>query len=215
MATLVDGESRAEQHRAGGGRAGERILKAAAELFVNTGYTSTSIGTIAARAGVSEQTVYYAFGTKKTILTTALDQAIAGDDQPIPTLERPWVQAAIDDPDPRGQLRRQVAGAGDVYLRAAPLLDAVRSAAPTDPDLNELWSTNLRQRLTVLSVFAQALARKTPMRDGMTADTAADIALAILSPETYTLLVRERQWTHDAWQKWAENALTGLLTTLP
>jgi len=108
-----------------------------------------------------------------------------------------------------------VAGAGDVYLRAAPLLDAVRSAAPTDPDLNELWSTNLRQRLTVLSVFAQALARKTPMRDGMTADTAADIALAILSPETYTLLVRERQWTHDAWQKWAENALTGLLTTLP
>ncbi|MFI6294817.1 TetR/AcrR family transcriptional regulator [Nonomuraea sp. NPDC050790] len=204
----VDGRTaRAQATRA-------RIVAAAAGLFTTTGYTLTSIGAIAAAAGVSEQTVYYAFGTKKAILAVALDQAIAGDDQPIATLERPWARDTIADPDPRGQLRRQAAGAGDIYLRAAPLLDAVRSAAPTDPELGELWATNLRQRLTVQRTFARALAGKTPLRDEMTPETAADIALTILSPETYTLLVSDRGWSHAAWQSWAEVTLTRLLTLL-
>ncbi|MEV0585208.1 TetR/AcrR family transcriptional regulator [Nonomuraea sp. NPDC050310] len=205
----VDGRAaRAQATRA-------RLVRAAGELFVADGYTATSIGAIAARAGVSEQTVYYAFGTKKAILATALDQAVAGDDRPVPTLERPWVRAALDDPDPRGQLRRQVAGAGEIYLRAAPLLDVVRSAAPTDPDLGELWAANLAQRLAVLRVFAEALADKTPLRAGLTPETAADIALAVQSPETYTLLVGERRWSHAAWRAWVESTLLAVLTTLP
>ncbi|WP_188196532.1 TetR/AcrR family transcriptional regulator [Nonomuraea sp. SYSU D8015] len=192
-----------------------RIVAAATELFTTTGYTTTSIGAIAAKAGVSEQTVYYAFGTKKAVLAAALDVAVAGDDQPIPTLERGWAKDALADPDPRGQLRRQVAGAADIYLRAAPLLDVVRSAAPTDPDLAELWSANIEQRLTVQRVFTEALARKTTLRDGITPETAADVALTILAPETYNLLVKERKWPHATWQAWAETALATLLTTAP
>ncbi len=179
------------------------------------GYTTTSINAIAAKAGVSEQTVYYAFGTKRTILTTALDLAIAGDDEPISTLERPWVRQALADPDPHGQLRRQVAGAGDIYLRAAPLLDVVRSAATTDTDLAEVWATNVKQRLVVQRVFVESLAGKTPLRDGLTVDTATDIALAILSPETYNLLVGNRGWDHGRWRVWATDTLARSLTTLP
>jgi AcrR family transcriptional regulator len=190
-----------------------RIVAAATELFTTAGYTTTSITTIADKAGVSEPTVYYSFGTKRAILTTALDLAIAGDDEPVPTLERPWVQDALADPDPLGQLRRQVAGAADIYLRAAPLLDVVRSAATTDADLAEVWAGNLQQRLTVQRVFADALARKSALRDGLTADAAADIALALLSPETYNLLVNDRGWTHQRWQDWAAEALARLLTT--
>ncbi|QYC41698.1 hypothetical protein Nocox_20445 [Nonomuraea coxensis DSM 45129] len=164
---------------------------------------------------MGEQTVYYAFGTKRGILTAALDLCVAGDDEPVPTLERPWARDAIADPDPLGQLRRQVAGAGEIYLRAAPLLDVVRGAATTDPDLAEVWNTNVRQRLTVLRVFAEALARKTPLRDGLTCELAADVALTILSPETYNLLVHRRGWSHARWRGWAFDALVGMLTTLP
>ncbi|MBG0819628.1 TetR/AcrR family transcriptional regulator [Planomonospora sp. ID91781] len=188
-----------------------RITAAAIDLFTTAGYTTTSIAAIADKAGVSEQTVYYAFGTKRAILTTALDLAIAGDDEPIPTLERPWVRDALADPDPLRQLRRQVVGAGDIYLRAAPLLDVVRSAATADPDLAEVWAVNLRQRLTVQRVFADALARKAALRDGLTAEAAADIALALLSPETYNLLVNDRGWTHQRWHDWAADALARLL----
>lgn len=189
-----------------------RIVAAATELFTTAGYTATSISAIAAEAGVSEPTVYYSFGTKRAILTTALDRAVAGDDEPIPTLERPWVRDALADPDPRGQLRRQVAGAAAIYLRAAPLLDVVRSAATADPDLAGVWATNLEQRLAVQRVFADALARKNALRDGLTAGEAADIALATLSPETYNLLVTERGWPHERWQEWAADGLVRLLT---
>ncbi|MEU7897354.1 helix-turn-helix domain-containing protein [Nonomuraea sp. NPDC049152] len=192
-----------------------RITAAASDLFTTAGYTTTSISAIAAKAGVGEQTVYYTFGTKRAILTAALDLAAAGDDEPIATLERPWARDAIADPDPRGQIRRQVAGAGDIYLRAAPLLDVVRSAATTDPDLAEVWATNIQQRLIVQRVFAESLAGKTPLRDGLTVDAAADIALALLSPETYNLLVNDRGWDHLRWQAWAVDALANLLTTLP
>jgi len=191
-----------------------RITTAAAELFTTAGYTATSINAIAARAGVSEQTVYYAFGTKRTVLSTALDLAVAGDDDPIPTLERRWVRDALADPDPLGQISRQVAGAGDIYVRAARLLDVVRSAAATDPDLAEVWAANIEQRLAVQRVFADALARKTPLREGLSADAAADIALTALSPETYNLLVGNRGWEHSRWQAWAADALRRLLTTL-
>lgn len=191
-----------------------RITTAATELFTTAGYTTTSITAVAARAGVSEQTVYYAFGTKRAILAAALDLAIAGDDEPVPTLERPWVRDALADPDPLAQLRCQVAGAGDIYLRAAQLLDVVRSAATTDPDLAEVWATNIDQRLAVQRVFAEALARKTPLRDGLPTHVAADIALTILSPETYNLLVGTRGWDHSRWRSWATDALIRLLTTL-
>lgn len=192
-----------------------RITTAATELFTSAGYSSTSIAAIAARAGVSEQSVYYSFGTKRAILTAALDLAIAGDDEPLPTLERPWVREALADPDPHGQIRRQVAGAADVYRRAAPLLDVVRSAATIDAELAEVWETNLQQRLTVQRVFADALARKTPLPANMAVDAAADTALAILSPETYHLLVHHQGWAHTRWRDWATNALQRLLTTLP
>lgn len=192
-----------------------RITAAATELFTTDGYGTTSIAAIAARAGVSVQSVYYSFGTKRAILTAALDLAVAGDDDPVPTLERPWVRAALADPDPREQIRRQVAGAADIYRRAAPLLNVVRSAATADADLVEVWATNLEQRLTVQRVFAEALARKTPLPAGMTVDTAADTALAILSPETYQLLVHHQGWAHARWQEWATNALHRLLTALP
>jgi AcrR family transcriptional regulator len=191
-----------------------RIIAAATELFATAGYSATTIAAIAAGAGVSEQTVYYGFGTKRAVLTAAVDLAVAGDDEPVPTLHRPWVRAALAEPDPREQLRRQVAGAGEIYRRVAPLLEIVRSAA-ADPDLSELWAANVRQRLTVQRAFAASLAGKTPLRDGLTVDAAADIALAVLSPETYHLLVHQRGWAQKRWRAWATSALQHLLTTLP
>lgn len=191
-----------------------RIIAAATELFTTAGYTTTSVEAIAAAAGVGVQTVYYAFRTKRAILVTALDQVIAGDDEPVPTLERPWATEALETPDPVDQLRRQVAGAADIYARAAALLDTVRSAAATDPDLAEVWKANIDQRHTVQHAFAAALARKTTLRAGITIEQAADIALAVLSPETYHLLVTHRNWTPEQWRHWALDGLVRQLTTL-
>lgn len=192
-----------------------RIVAAATGLFVTAGYAATSVETIAAAAGAGVQTVYYAFGTKRAILAAALDRAVAGDDEPVSTLERPWTRQALAACDPVEQLRLQVAGAADIYVRAAALLDVVRSAAATDADLAQVWDTNIEQRRTVQRAFAAALARKATLRSGLTIDDAADIALAILSPEIYNLLVTGRSWTPARWETWALDALIRQLTDLP
>lgn len=179
-----------------------RVIEAATSLFTSDGYAATSVGAIAAAAGVSEQTVYYTFRTKRAVLLAALDRAIAGDDEPIPTLERQWVRAALDDPDPHGQIRRQVDGAGEILRRAAPLLDAVRNAA-ADPELADVWAANIEQRRAVQHVFAEALAAKAQLRTS----TAADVAVAVLAPETYLLMVGRLGWSHDDWRAWAADCL--------
>ncbi|GAA0697224.1 TetR/AcrR family transcriptional regulator [Marinobacterium maritimum] len=50
----------------------EQILEAASILFVQHGYTDTSMETVAQHAGVSKQTVYSHFGNKDELFTAAI-----------------------------------------------------------------------------------------------------------------------------------------------
>jgi AcrR family transcriptional regulator len=183
-----------------------KILAAARQQFVKNGYVATTMPTIAKEAGVAVQTLYFTFGTKKAILTEVVDVAVAGDTAPIATLDRPWVEQALAAP-PADMLRMLVTAATEIHERVGPVLDVVRSAAAVDPDIAELWRTNIAQRHTVATLFAGALAAKTTLREGVNAARAADITLAILTPETYQLLVADRGWTRQDWAHWATGAL--------
>ncbi|MFL1430498.1 MULTISPECIES: TetR/AcrR family transcriptional regulator [unclassified Nocardiopsis] len=184
-----------------------RIARAAAALFTARGYAATSVQAIAAEAGVGVQTVYYTFKTKAAVLGEAVDQAVAGDSAPVPTLERPWVRDALAAPDAAAQVRLQVAGTGAVMERVAGLLEAVRGGA-ADPDLAELWRTNVERRRTVQRVFADALADRSALRPGLDAAEAADLMVGLLSPELFTLytvhLGRSAAW-------WREHTADALL----
>src|SRR6516225_4017003 len=77
-----------------------RIIAAATELFTRDGYLQTTMADIARLADVAVQTLYLSFGSKVAVLTAALDMAIAGDDDPVPVLERPWFARLRAEPDP-------------------------------------------------------------------------------------------------------------------
>ncbi|MFE6286976.1 TetR/AcrR family transcriptional regulator [Streptomyces sp. NPDC057877] len=197
--------TRAEKAR----RTRRRMLDAAAGLFTERGWAGTTVEDIARTAEVGVQTVYFTFGNKRALLKEVLDTAIAGDLDPVATLDRPWAREVLDEPDPATQLALQAAGARRVLRRAAPVLDVVRGAAAADAELAALWRTNQEQRHTVQLRFAEALVAKTggALRDGHDAASAADIALAVLGPETYGLLVTGRGWSPARWETWAADAL--------
>ncbi|HEX6419601.1 MAG TPA: helix-turn-helix domain-containing protein, partial [Acidimicrobiales bacterium] len=105
MADPVKGKSPAGRRREQRARATrQRIVAAATALFGERGYAATTVGAIAGEAGVAPATVYQAFGTKSAILKRALDEAIVGDAEPLPLLERDWVAAARREPDARRRL---------------------------------------------------------------------------------------------------------------
>ncbi|MEV3982123.1 helix-turn-helix domain-containing protein [Nonomuraea sp. NPDC049758] len=191
-----------------------RMLAAARELFTERGYTATSMQAIATQGGVAVQTLYFTFETKRAILKELLDVEVAGDDAPVATLDRPWVAEALAAPPPE-LLRRLAEATADIHARVAPLLEVVRSAAATDPEIAELWRTNITQRHTVLAVFTGALAAKNALRADLNALRAADTALAVLAPETYHLLTRHRGWSNPVWADWAARTLIDTLLARP
>jgi len=180
-------------------------------LFRDQGYAATAMQAIAEEAGVAVQTLYFTFGTKRALLSEIFDIAIAGDEEPVATLDRPHVQALMDDHDPITQLRGQARITRLIYERLAPVLGVIRGAATADPDLAELWEANIKQRATVMERMITALAAKTPLRKGIDQAAAIDIALALQGPELYDFLAGRRGWSPDQYEHWLADALISQL----
>ncbi|HET6737448.1 MAG TPA: helix-turn-helix domain-containing protein [Kribbella sp.] len=185
----------------------QRMRAAAQTLFTARGYAATSMQAIADEAGMAVQTLYFTFGTKRALLAELLDVAAAGDDEPVPSLDRPRVQALLDDPDPVAQLREQARQAREIYERVAPVLQVIAHAATADPEIHELWEANNAQRAVMMEQMVTALVSKTALREGLDAQLATDITLALLGPELYHLLTARRGWDAERWERWTADAL--------
>jgi AcrR family transcriptional regulator len=188
-----------------------RILDAAQELFLARGYGATTIDAIAEAAGVSVPTVYVRFESKRQLLQALLDRTIAGDDEPVPMLERDWMRDALSQPDPSQLLRRVVHHARLVHERTVALVIAVRAAAGTDSDLQGLWDLLREQRFVVAEAIGRALRTLGAPPEGLTRSQVTDVLYAELSPDAYQMLVIERGWTPRAWEQWTTRLLTSQL----
>ncbi|MGC4787738.1 TetR/AcrR family transcriptional regulator [Micromonospora sp. DT178] len=188
-----------------------RILQAAHELFVDQGYGATTLQGVAERAGVSVQTIYFAFGNKPSLLKELVDVTIAGDDEPIPTLQRAWFLDAVAADTAEAQLRAHVRGTCEVLERVAPIMDVLRAAGGQDPSLAGLWQQDSDPRLEVQTTAARSLLAKPGARAQLSVEDAADVLFGLLSPELYLLFVRDRRWTPERWQQWAYDTLRAQL----
>jgi AcrR family transcriptional regulator len=198
------GTRRAAQARA----TRRRITDQALELFLRHGYAATTLDQIAAQAGVAVQTVYFHFGNKATVLKEVVDVLAVGDDEPIPLLDRPWVERVRQEPDSRRALAIWLSNGRVIFTRVAPIMKIVRDAAGADPEMAAQWETNQRQRLTAYRAFAQQFADQQALRPGLSVQEAADIIFALVSLEVYGLLTAERGWTPTQWEAWITATLT-------
>src|SRR6188472_414189 len=102
-----------------------RVVDAATRLFVDRGYVATTIEDVASGAGVAVQTVYYVFGTKPNLLAAVLDASIVGDIEPVPVLQRGWVQALRNQHDVTAAMDRLVDDSVAIVVRTSPLYEVV------------------------------------------------------------------------------------------
>jgi AcrR family transcriptional regulator len=198
---------RREQARAT--RAG--IVEAARELFVERGYVRTTVQAVARRAGTSPETVYAAFRNKRTLLSELMDVAIAGDDQPVPILDRDWVDSLRNEPDPRRRVRILARNGRLILERRTPIDEVLRGAAAADPEMADLWRRSRDQRHAGQAALVRILAGGGALRSGVTRGAAADVLYAVGSPETYRALVVERGWSADRFERWYAETIERLL----
>lgn len=187
------------------------IVDAAAALFVERGYGATSVDAIAAAAGVSRKTVFTAAGGKLETLKLALDWAIAGDDAPIPVLERPHVRAALAEPDARRILRDFATNILEVMSRTAALTRVLESAAGLDADLRALNDDLRAQRQLGMTFLASVLDERGALRPGLTVTEAADVLWLLNDSTPYHRLVVEQGWPADRYEAWLADTLLSLL----
>jgi AcrR family transcriptional regulator len=185
----------------------QRIVRAAYDLFVAQGYGATTLQSIAERAGVAVQTIYFAFGNKPSLLKEVVDVTIAGDDEPIPTMQRPWFRDALATDTADAQLRAHVRGTCQVLGRVAPIIDVLRAAGEQDASLAGMWHQDADPRLDVQTAAARGLLAKPGARAGLSVEHAADVLFGVLSPELHLLFVRDRGWAPERWEQWAYDTL--------
>jgi TetR/AcrR family transcriptional regulator, regulator of autoinduction and epiphytic fitness len=183
------------------------VIDAARTLFLERGYGTTTIESISALSDVPPATVYRLFSSKRGILKAILDVSIAGDDEAVPLADRPHVRAFFADPDPKNQLTGLVAVTADVNSRTAPIYRILVSAASSDPDAAALLEDQNRQRQAGQGRIAGSLARARALRPGLRERDAADIIHALMSPEVYRLLVLDRGWPRDRYERWLTETL--------
>jgi AcrR family transcriptional regulator len=182
------------------------ILEAAEQLFVEQGYVSTSVGEIAARAGVALKTVYAVFGTKSEVLRALWNLRMRGDEEPVPIYERPWFRAIVDEPDPKRRLELVARNARIVRERTGLLFEVVRLAAPADEQIAALWERMQREFYEIaMSAVVETLAKDKALANDR--KTATDVLWTLNHPDVYLLLVRDRGWSPRAYERWLARVL--------
>jgi AcrR family transcriptional regulator len=189
----------------------QAVLEGARTLFVERGYGATTIDAIARNAGVSAETVYATFRNKRSVLSALIDVTIAGDDAPVPILERPWVREMQAEPDARRRLRILARNGRLILERTGPIYEVLRGAATADPRMASLWEATKAQRLAGQRKLLRIVIGDRALRENVSAKVAADIVYAIGSPETYRLLTVDRGWSADRFERWYADALGRLL----
>jgi AcrR family transcriptional regulator len=199
-------------HRKDQARATRRsVLDAARELFVDNGYAATSIDAVARKADVSSETIYAVFKNKRSLLSAVLDISIAGDDAPVPILDRDWVKQMQDEPDPRRRVQILARNGTEMLERRAPVDRVLQGAASADPAIVSLWTSAKEQRYKGQRALARIVGARGAFRPGLTVAEAADVLYAIGNPDTFSALVFDRGWSVRAFERWYADTLTRLL----
>lgn len=187
-----------------------RIIEAAHAEFVERGYAGATIASVARRAGVAPQTVYFVFHSKPELISAVIDAAVVGDDE-VPPDQTPWWHAMLGDPDAASSLRSFVRGAAPSFERASALSVVLAAAALTDEELRATHDRHEQLRRDAFGAVVASLADKAPLRPGLDAAAATDVLLTVFGDHTYHLLRTSQGWSEERVVAWFADVLPDLL----
>ena len=181
------------------------VQHVAREMFLSRGYAATTIAAVAAKAGVSPETIYKSFGGKPGLVRAMADQALGGTGPVHAEVRSDRLQVAERDP------RKIIRGWGKLMMevspRVSPILLLVRTAAATDPEMRDLAKTISEERLRRMTHNARTLVDGGHARKGITLEHAAELLWTYTAPELYELLVLDRGWTVARYAQFVVDAL--------
>jgi AcrR family transcriptional regulator len=188
------------------------VIEAAQRLFVERGFTATTVAAVAAEADVSAETIYASLGGKRGLLEAVIAATIFGPEA-VPLSEQTvWTRVEILA-DPHERLAAFVDFVCDILERTSPVHAVIRGAADGEAFAVELHQRLLQRRLGDIAANLRR-ALPTGVRPGLTWKDAVNRFAALASPELHHLLTVELGWTPRQYRVWVHALLdTELLGT--
>lgn len=191
------------------------IVESARRTFLERGYAATTMAAIAKAAGVAVDTVYATTGNKPALFRLLVETALSGSGEPVTALERDYVRAIRDEPDPAKKLALYARAIRSIHGRLSPLFALLQAAASQDADLAELWAEISERRARNMRLLAKDLKETGGVRDELTVDEIADVLWTTNSPELYQLLVGQRAWKPARFERWLADTWCRLFLAEP
>jgi AcrR family transcriptional regulator len=191
------------------------ILEASRALFLERGYVPTTVSQIARRAGVNVDTLYAVIGPKPDLLRAVVESALSGESNAVPAEERSYVR----------QIRAATSATDkiDIYARAlvamaprtAPVFAALKAAALVDASCAALHREISERRAANMRLFAADLRATNALRPDLSDDDVADVVWSMNSTDYYLLLVRDRGWSDERFERHLSDAWRRLFLREP
>lgn len=190
----------------------QAVVVAAQQLFEQDGFRATSIAAVAAKAGVSAESIYKSFGTKAALAKAVFDFVIAGDLEPVPVAQRPAMQVLREEPDVRRKIELYTAGFVVRQRRSAKVQILIRDGRHTDDALDAIWRQLMGEGLTGMTMFGQHLLGTGQLRAGIELDEVRDVLWTFINVGFYEMLVLERGWSLERYEAWMARQIIAALT---
>ncbi len=191
--------SRRREEQAANTRA--EIARAARQLFVEHGYTQTTISEIANEAGVSTQTIYNSIGGKAALLLAvveSVDQISAVGD----VLERIRVSE-----DPGEVIDAVMAMRCRTMAGAADILRVFLAAALAEPEIEAAQQERTNRTRRRCRQIAVRLHDLDALRDGVDVEMAQDVLYTLLHHTIWQRLSEECGWELERVESWLRELL--------
>jgi AcrR family transcriptional regulator len=205
MSTRKKRSYRSESRRKQAELTKRRILAAAKKLFARYGIDKVTIDKLAAEADVSSPTIFALFQSKRGLLRALIDEKLFGKRY------EALVQRAISS-HPVERLRMAACIARSVYDTEKSEMRLIRGASAFSPELRKLERELELRRFERQEMTVRILAKEKALAQGLRIKQAREILWALTSRDIYRMLVMERGWSPEVYEKWLAQILVQILT---
>jgi AcrR family transcriptional regulator len=186
-----------------------RILQAARKLFSRHGIDGVTIERLAKQARVATPTVYALFKSKAGLLTAMMQGSLFGGSY------GELAEKADRATDPVEVMRITASIARSIYDNEKAELGLIRGAAAFSPELKKIEARFEQLRFGLQEKRLRSVAESKAARHGLALAKSRDIMWALTGRDVYRMLVVERGWTSDEYERWLCDTLVATLIERP
>ena len=182
-----------------------RVLASAKNLFITKGFDNVTMDEIAKIAGVSTPSVYSFFKSKQGVIRSIMDEALEKE-----KFEE-LVQKVTQIKTLKGRLEISAQISRRLYDAEKDQINSFRNTSVLGPEFKAIEKEREERRYQRQEKTLKEVANEESLAEGINLKKARDILWAFTGRDIYRLLVIDKEWTSEEYEKWLAHSLIKLI----